>query len=43
MNKSIEIAKNESPDGKIKSTTIVVYAYPEIGGNDRSKRQDYRS
>ncbi|AKB42173.1 MULTISPECIES: C39 family peptidase [Methanosarcina] len=31
MNKSIEIAKNESPDGKIKSTTIVVYAYPEIG------------
>ena len=28
MNKSIEIAKNEYPDGKIKSTQMVVYDYP---------------
>ncbi|WP_235284301.1 GTPase - sulfate adenylate transferase subunit 1 [Methanosarcina sp. 1.H.A.2.2] len=31
MNKSIEIAKNEYPDGKIKSTQMVVYDYPLVG------------
>jgi len=29
--KSIEIAKNEYPDGSIKSTRMVVYIYPSIG------------
>jgi hypothetical protein len=31
MKKSIEIAKNEYPDGKIKSTQMVVYDYPLVG------------
>jgi len=31
MTKSIEIAKNKYPDGKIKSTIMVVYSYPSIG------------
>jgi len=31
MKKSIEIAKNEYPDGKIKSTQMVAYDYPAIG------------
>jgi hypothetical protein len=31
MKKSIEIAKSEYSDGKIKSTNLVVYSYPSIG------------
>lgn len=31
MNKSREIAKNEYPDGEIKSTQMVVYDYPIVG------------
>lgn len=31
MNKSIETARNEYPNGEIKSTEIVVYSYPSIG------------
>lgn len=31
IKKSIEIAKKEYPDGKIKSTKMVVYSYPSIG------------
>ena len=31
MKKSKEIAKNEYPDGEIKSTKMVVYSYPSIG------------
>ena len=31
MKKSIEIAKSEYSDGKIKSTNLVVYSYPRIG------------
>ena len=31
MKKSKEIAKNEYPDGEIKSTNMVVYSYPGIG------------
>ncbi|AKB17879.1 MULTISPECIES: C39 family peptidase [unclassified Methanosarcina] len=31
MKKSIEIAKNECPDGSIESTKMVVYDYPAIG------------
>ena len=31
MKKSIEIAKNEYSDGKIKSIVLVVYSYPSIG------------
>ncbi|HWQ48002.1 MAG TPA: C39 family peptidase [Methanosarcina sp.] len=31
IKKSIEVAKNEYPDGKIKSTYMVVYDYPLIG------------
>ncbi|AKB31093.1 GTPases - Sulfate adenylate transferase subunit 1 [Methanosarcina siciliae C2J] len=31
MKKSIEIAKSEYSDGKIKSTNLVVYSYPSVG------------
>ncbi len=31
MKKSIDVAKNEYPDGEIKSTKMVVYDYPLIG------------
>ena len=31
MSKSVETAKKEYPTGEIKSTTMVVYDYPEIG------------
>lgn len=31
MKKSIEVANKEYPDGKIKSTQMVVYSYPSIG------------
>lgn len=31
VNKSIEIANNNYPDGEIKSTKMVVYSYPSIG------------
>ncbi len=41
MKKSIEIAKSEYSDGKIKSTNLVVYSYPRIGGDDCGERQDH--
>lgn len=46
MGKSIEIAKNEYPDGEIKSTIMVVYDYPEIGAmtvvKDKTTGDEYR-
>ncbi|WP_245860062.1 hypothetical protein [Methanosarcina spelaei] len=46
MEKSIEIAKNEYPDGEIKSTVMVVYDYPEIGAmtvvKDKTTGDEYR-
>lgn len=46
MKKSIEIAKNEYPDGKIKSTIMTVYSYPSIGAmtivKDRTTGEEYR-
>lgn len=46
MEKSTEIAKNEYPDGEIKSTVMVVYDYPEIGAmtvvKDKTTGDEYR-
>lgn len=46
MKKSIEIAKDEYPDGEIKSTKMVVYSYPGIGAmtvvNDKTTGKEYR-
>ncbi|AKB80892.1 GTPases - Sulfate adenylate transferase subunit 1 [Methanosarcina barkeri 3] len=46
MKKSIEIAKNEYPNGKIKSTQLVVYDYPAIGAmtvvKDKTTGNEYR-
>ena len=46
MKKSIEIAKNEHPDGKIKLTQMVVYDYPLIGAmtvvKDKTTGDEYR-
>ncbi|OED12007.1 hypothetical protein A9239_06530 [Methanosarcina sp. A14] len=46
IKKSIEIAKNEYPDGKIKSTQLVVYDYPAIGVmtvvKDKTTGNEYR-
>jgi hypothetical protein len=46
MKKSIEIAKNEYPNGKIKSTQLVVYDYPSIGAmtvvKDKTTGDEYR-
>lgn len=46
MEKSIEIARNEYPDGKIKLTKTVVYCYPNIGAmtviKDRVSGKEHR-
>lgn len=46
MKKSIEIAKNEYPNGKIESTQLVVYDYPAIGAmtvvKDKTTGDEYR-
>jgi len=46
INKSIEITKNEYPDGKIKSTQMVVYDYPAIGAmtvvKDNTRGEEHR-
>lgn len=46
MKKSIEIAKNEYPNGKIESTQLVVYDYPAIGAmtvvKDKIRGDEYR-
>ncbi|MDW5550222.1 hypothetical protein [Methanosarcina sp.] len=46
MKKSIETARNEYPDGEIKSTEIVVYSYPSIGAmtliKDRASGNEHR-
>ncbi|WP_410509043.1 hypothetical protein RSJ42_01870 [Methanosarcina hadiensis] len=46
MKKSIEIARNEYPDGKIKLTKTVVYCYPNIGAmtviKDRVSGKEHR-
>jgi hypothetical protein len=46
MEISIEIAKSEFPDGKIKSTNMVVYSYPKIGAmtvvKDQTTGNEYR-
>lgn len=46
LKKSIEIAKNEYPDGKIKSTKIVEYSYPRIGAmtvvKDKNSEDEHR-
>ncbi|KKH91946.1 hypothetical protein EO95_02670, partial [Methanosarcina sp. 1.H.T.1A.1] len=46
MERSIEITKSEYPDGKIKSTNMVVYSYPKIGAmtvvKDKTTGDEYR-
>jgi hypothetical protein len=46
MKKSIETARNEYPDGEIKSTEMVVYCYPSIGTmtviKDRASGKEHR-
>ncbi len=46
VNKSIETARNEYPNGEIKSTEMVVYCYPSIGAmtviEDRASRDEHR-
>lgn len=46
MKKSIEIARNEYPDGEVKLTRIVVYSYPSIGAmtvvKDKITGNEYR-
>lgn len=46
IKKSIEIAKSEYSDGKIKSTNLVVYSYPSIGAmtvvKDKTTGKEYR-
>lgn len=46
MEKSIETAKNEYPDGEIKSTKMVVYNYPAIGAmtvvKDKTTGEEHR-
>ncbi len=46
VNKSIETARNEYPDGEIKSTEVVVYCYPSIGAmtviKDKASGDEHR-
>jgi len=46
VNKSIETARNEYPEGEIKSTEVVVYCYPSIGAmtviKDKASGDEHR-